>query len=50
VPFVVISGMWGMNFMDIPLAHWPHGFWVMLVLQLVLGVGLVAALKWKKLL
>jgi len=50
VPFVVISGMWGMNFFDIPLSHWPHGFWVMLVLQLVLGVGLVAALKWKKLL
>jgi len=50
VPFVVISGMWGMNFRDIPLQNYPHGFWVMLVLQIGLGVGLVAALRWKKLL
>ena len=50
VPFVVISGMWGMNFVEIPLSHYPHGFWVMLVLQLSLGVALVAVLRWKKLL
>ena len=50
VPFVVISGMWGMNFAEIPLSHSSHGFWVMLVLQLALGVGLVAVLRWKKLL
>jgi magnesium transporter len=49
VPFVVISGMWGMNFDRIPLAGYPHGFWVMLVLQLAIGVGLVALLRWKKL-
>jgi len=42
--------MWGMNFVEIPLSHHPHGFWVMLVLQLVLGVALVALLRWKKLL
>ena len=50
VPFVVISGMWGMNFVEIPLSHYPHGFWAMLALQLVLGIGLVALLRWKKLL
>lgn len=50
VPFVVISGMWGMNFVEIPLSHYPHGFWVMLVLQLALGLALVAILRWKKLL
>ena len=50
VPFVVISGMWGMNFVEIPLSHYPHGFWVMLVLQLALGAGLVGVLLWKKLL
>jgi magnesium transporter len=49
VPFVVISGMWGMNFDEMPLAHYPHGFWVMLVLQLAIGVGLVAWLRWRKL-
>jgi magnesium transporter len=50
VPFVVVSGMWGMNFREIPLADYPHGFWIMLVLQLAIGIGLVAMLRMKKLL
>lgn len=41
VPFVVVSGMWGMNFGHIPLSDWPHGFWVMFLIQLGLGGGLV---------
>ena len=45
VPFVVVSGMWGMNFADVPLADSPHGFWLMLGLQLGLGVGLVWMLR-----
>ncbi|MGQ0538285.1 MAG: magnesium/cobalt transporter CorA [Gemmatimonadaceae bacterium] len=48
VPFVVVSGMWGMNFADIPLADNPGGFWIMLVLQLALGAGLIAVLKWRR--
>jgi magnesium transporter len=47
VPFVVVSGMWGMNFAHMPLANSPHGFWIMLVLQLGLGAVLVYLLrKW----
>lgn len=34
VPFVVVSGMWGMNFAHIPLSDWPYGFWLMLAVQL----------------
>ncbi|MBX3133638.1 MAG: magnesium/cobalt transporter CorA [Gemmatimonadaceae bacterium] len=45
VPFVVVSGMWGMNFAQIPLSDWPHGFWVMLALQLGLGGGLLWMLR-----
>lgn len=45
VPFVVVSGMWGMNFATIPLSEWPHGFWLMLVIQLALGLGLLAFLR-----
>jgi magnesium transporter len=45
VPFVVVSGMWGMNFARIPLSEWPHGFWVMLGLQLGLGLGLLWVLR-----
>ncbi len=45
VPFVVVSGMWGMNFADIPLAQAPHGFWYMLALQLGLGGALLWVLR-----
>ncbi len=45
IPFVVISGMWGMNVDQIPFAHVPHAFEVMLVLQLALGGALVWLLK-----
>ncbi|MEO5579546.1 MAG: CorA family divalent cation transporter, partial [Gemmatimonadaceae bacterium] len=50
LPFVVVSGMWGMNFDAIPLAHTAHGFWIMLFVQLGLGGLLLAMLKWRKLL
>ena len=45
VPFVVVSGMWGMNFSEIPLSGWPHGFWVMLAAQLALGFALIWVLR-----
>lgn len=45
VPFVVVSGMWGMNFQRIPLAELPYGFEIMFVGQLALGGLLVWVLK-----
>lgn len=45
VPFVVVSGMWGMNFNRIPLAQNPLGFEIMLVAQLALGAGLLWMLR-----
>ena len=45
VPFVVVSGMWGMNFDRIPLASNPWGFYIMLVGQLALGFGLLWWIK-----
>jgi magnesium transporter len=50
LPFVVVSGMWGMNFDYIPLAHASHGFWTMVVAQLALGGLLLIFLRWRKLL
>jgi len=50
VPFVMVSGMWGMNFDNIPLAHHPHGFAIMMAIQFALGLGLVAVLRWRRLL
>jgi magnesium transporter len=48
VPFVVVSGMWGMNFEYIPLSHNPLGFWIMLALQLGIGGFLLVILFWRK--
>ena len=48
LPFVVVSGMWGMNFDDIPLSHSGHGFWIMLFVQLGLGALLLVFLRWRK--
>ena len=45
LPFVVVSGMWGMNFTRIPLSGWPHGFWVLLIVQLGLGLLLLLFLR-----
>jgi magnesium transporter len=45
VPFVVVSGMWGMNFENMPLSHQPHGFWIMLAVQLGLGAFLIWLLR-----
>ncbi len=50
IPFVVVSGMWGMNFQYVPLAEWRYGFLFLLVLQLAMGAGLVALLRWRRLL
>jgi len=50
LPFVVVSGMWGMNFASIPLSAWPHGFWFMVVFQLLLGALLLGFLRHKRLL
>lgn len=45
LPFVTVSGMWGMNFVEMPLATWPHGFWLLLVVQVALAVVLFFMLR-----
>ncbi len=50
LPFVVVSGMWGMNFAVIPLSDNTYGFWIMLAVQLGLGGLLLMVLRWRKLL
>ena len=50
LPFVVVSGMWGMNFDHIPLHNHPHGFMILLLSQLALGVLILAGLKWRRIL
>jgi magnesium transporter len=50
LPFVVISGIWGMNFERIPLHSNPYGFTILVLAQLALGLTILAGLKWRKLL
>ena len=50
IPFVVVSGMWGMNFANIPFSNWPHGFLALLFVQLALGFALLGFLRWRRLL
>ena len=50
LPFVVVSGMWGMNFEHIPLHSHPHGFMILLFGQVALGLLILAGLKWRKIL
>jgi magnesium transporter len=49
IPFVVVSGMWGMNFAHIPLANAPHAYWWMLALQLGIAAVLLVILRVRKL-
>lgn len=50
LPFVVISGIWGMNFEHIPLHSNPYGFTILVLAQLALGLTILGGLKWRKLL
>ena len=50
IPFVVVSGMWGMNFERIPLSDHPHGFAIMMAIQLAVGLGLLVLLRRRRLL
>jgi magnesium transporter len=49
IPFVVVSGMWGMNFAHIPWSDSPHAFWYMLILQIVVAAVLLILLRMRKL-
>ncbi|HEY0970740.1 MAG TPA: magnesium transporter CorA family protein [Gemmatimonadales bacterium] len=50
IPFVMVSGMWGMNFAHIPLSEAPHGFAILLGAQVLFGVLMVVVLRWRRLL
>lgn len=48
VPFVVIAGVYGMNFEFIPLGHHPYGFEIMVGIQFALAILLLLGMRWKK--
>jgi magnesium transporter len=50
IPFVVIAGVYGMNFERIPLAHHPWGFEIMVGIQVALSLLLLIGMRRKRIL
>lgn len=50
VPFLVISGLYGMNFEHMPLTANPAGFGIVLAVQVLISLALIAILRWRHLL
>lgn len=48
VPFVVIAGVYGMNFEHIPFAGARYGFEIMVGFQFALAIILLLGMRWKK--
>jgi magnesium transporter len=45
IPFVVVAGVYGMNFERIPLSHHPYGFEIMVAIQIVLAIVLLVGMR-----
>ncbi len=45
IPFVVVAGVYGMNFEHIPLSHHPYGFEIMFAVQIALSVVLLVVMR-----
>ena len=45
IPFVVVAGVYGMNFEHIPLSHHPYGFEIMVAIQIVLAIVLLVGMR-----
>lgn len=48
LPLSFYTGMWGMNFDDVPLLTGDHGFWVFLILTVITVVGMFYYFKKNK--
>ena len=48
LPLSFYTGMWGMNFDDVPLLTGDHGFWIFLVLTIMTVVGMFYYFKKNK--
>jgi len=48
LPLTFITGIYGMNFEYMPETEWPYGFYAILALCLVLGLGMLVYLRSKK--
>ena len=47
IPPVILAGIWGMNFKDMPELTWPHGYAIALAAILISIVLPVLFFKWR---
>lgn len=50
IPFLIVSGLYGMNFPSMPLLHNPHGFWIVVAIQSAIAVLFLLILRARRLL
>jgi magnesium transporter len=48
MPPTLVASIYGMNFKSMPELEWPHGYFIALVLMLIVGVLPYLFFKWKK--
>ena len=48
LPLSFYTGMWGMNFDDVPLLNGDHGFWIFTALTIITVVGMFGYFKRNK--
>jgi len=48
LPLSFYTGLFGMNFDDVPFLNNHHGFWIFLILTTVTGVGMFLYFKFNK--
>ncbi len=48
LPLSFIAGVFGMNFVHIPIAAHPLGFYICCIAMLLIGLGMLAYFKWRK--
>ena len=48
MPPTLVASIYGMNFKSMPELEWPHGYFIALVLMVIVGVLPYLFFKWKK--
>lgn len=48
MPLTVITGIYGMNFDNLPELHWKYGYFIIIAFMGLVTVGMMSYFKWKK--
>ncbi len=49
IPLTFITGVYGMNFKNMPILYWKYGYYYVWIIMIIIGVGLLYYFKKKKL-